>query len=110
MSRAYHHHGAPAQLGGILLQLLRILMHIGGRQVVGNDVLQEVEPEQGELGQHSTLLRNAGGQHIIECGDPIGRDEQQMIVVDPVNVANFPAGVQLQVRKVSIAGERRYLN
>ncbi len=76
--------------------------------MIGNDVLQEVEPEQRELRQHASLLRDAGGQHVIERRDPIGRDEQQVIVIDLVNVANFPAGVQLQVGKISIAGERRY--
>ena len=92
----------PRKLVGILLQLLRILLYVGRCQMVGDDVLQEVEPEQRKLRQHSSLLRDAGGEHVIERRDPVSCDEEQVIVVDAVNVANFPAGVKLQVGKVGI--------
>ena len=89
-------------MGGILLELMRILVHVGGDQVVGDDVLQEIEPEQGELGQHAALLRDAGGQHIVEGGDAVGGDEEQMIVTDQIKVADFPAGEKLQAGKISM--------
>ena len=63
---------------------------------------QEVEPEERELGEHASLLRDAGGQHIVEGGDPIGGDEEQVIVIDKIKVADFPAGVKLQVGKISM--------
>ena len=78
------------------------LLHIGGDQMVGNDVFQEIEPEQRELGQHPALLRDAGGQHVVERRDAIGGHEQQVIVVDLVKVANLAAGVQLEVGKVGL--------
>lgn len=89
------------QLGGIRLQLRRVLADVGGDKVVGNDGLQELEPEKRELGQHSPLLRYASRQNVIECRDSIRRDEEQMIVTNLVKVANFSAGKEFQTRKVS---------
>ena len=86
----------------MLLQLLWVLAHIGGRKVIGNDALQKVEPEERELRQHSSLSGNPGGEDVIECRDPVRRHQEEMIVTDPVEVADLPAGVEIQVGKISM--------
>src|ERR1019366_1401067 len=98
----HHQHRAAMQLAGIFLQLRRVLVHVGGDEVVGDDALEELEPEKRELRQHSSLLRYAGRQHIVECRDAIGRHEEQMFVTNLVKVANFSAGVEFQTGKVGV--------
>src|ERR1019366_4150197 len=90
----YHQHGAAMQLRGIFLQLRWVFAYLRGDEVVGDDALEELEPEKRELGQHSSLLWYAGGQNVIECRDAIGRHEEQMFVTNLVKVANFSAGVE----------------
>ena len=46
------------------------------------------------------LLRNAGGQNVVEGRDTVGGHEQQMVGIDPVDVTHFPAGVEFQVGKI----------
>ncbi len=70
--------------------------------MVGHDVLQEIEPEQRELGQHASLLRDAGGQHVIERRDAVGGDKQQVVVADLVQVADLAAGEELEVGKIGL--------
>ena len=70
--------------------------------MVGNDVFEEIEPEQRKLGEHSSFLRNASRQHVVERRDAIGGNEQQVIVVDAVNVAHLPAGIELEIGKIGI--------
>ena len=70
--------------------------------MIGDDVGEEVEPEQGDLGQDASLVRDAGGENVVEGGDAVGGDEQQMVVVEGVDVADFAAGVQLEVGEVGL--------
>src|SRR5208282_4411739 len=88
--------------GGILLQHLRITLDIRGDQMVGDDVRQEVEPEQRYLAQHTSLMRDAGGEHVIEGGNAVRGDEEQPVSVELVNVAYLTAGVKLEVGKVCL--------
>ena len=99
---AHHDHGAAAQLVGVLLDLRRVLAHIGGDEVIGHDVLQEVEPEQRNLGQHLSLVWNAGRQNVVESRNAIGGDEQQAVAVQTINVANLAAGVKLEIREFGV--------
>ncbi len=94
---AHHHHRAAAQFVGMLANGLRVAAYVGRDQMIGNDILQEVEPEQRHLREHSALVRNAGGQHIVERGDAVGRHEQQVLAVQIVDVANLAAGEKVEV-------------
>ena len=98
----YHQHGAPAQLVGVLLELRRIFVDIGGREVVRDDVLEKIEPEKRQLGQHAALFRDAGGEYVVERRNAIGGDEQQLIGINPVHITNFAAGEKLKVGNVSL--------
>ena len=45
-----HQHGASAQLVGVLANVSRIFVDVGGDQMVGDDVGEVVEPEQARSG------------------------------------------------------------
>ena len=57
--------------------------------MVGDDVPRPFEPERGELRQHLPLVGNAGAENVVERGDPIGRDDEQLVaeVVDVAHLA-----------------------
>jgi hypothetical protein len=67
-----------------------------------HQVLEEIKPEQGNLGQNATLLRNAGSQHVIEGRNPVGSYEQQAIIIQTVNVTDFAAGMKFEFREVGL--------
>ncbi len=75
---------------------------VGGNKMIGYQVTKKLEPEKRDLRQHPALVRNTGGEHIIEGGDPVGGDEQQTLLVEEVDVADFAAGMQLQFREVGL--------
>ena len=102
MSRARHDHRTSAQLVGVLLQWRRILADVGGQKMVGNKVAKKFKPEERNLRQHPALVRDAGSQHVIECGDAIGGHKQQPICIQGVDVADFSAGVQFQFGEVGL--------
>jgi hypothetical protein len=40
-------------------------------------------------------MGDARGQHVIESRNAIGGDEQKVVLIDEIHVADFAAGVQL---------------
>ena len=77
-----------------------ILVDVRRDQVIRHDILQEVEPEQRELGQNTALQRNSGRKDVVESREAVGRYEQQMIFVGDIHISNFAAGIKLQVAEV----------
>ncbi len=63
---AHDHHRTPAKFVGMCANRSRVLGHVGGDEVVGHDVFEEVEPEQGDLRQDAALVRNAGREYVVE--------------------------------------------
>ena len=53
-----------------------------------------IEPERGHLSQHFSLVGNRSGQHDIESGQAVRRDDQKMLA-QIINVADLAAAVQL---------------
>ena len=70
--------------------------------MIRNNVGEEVEPEERDLVEDSSFVRDAGGQDVIEGGNAVAGDEKQMLVVDVVHVANLAAGVKFEVREVGV--------
>ena len=99
---ALHQHGAAAQLVGVFANGRRVLVDIGGDEVVGDDVGEEIEPEQGNLAEDASFVRDAGGQDVVEGGDAVGGDEKQLLVADGVDVADLAAGVKVEIGEVSL--------
>ena len=79
-----------------------ILVDVGGDQVIGDDFGEEIEPEQGKLGEDASLVGDAGGQDVVEGRDAVGGDEKQLLIVDGVDVADLAAGVKVEVGEVSL--------
>ncbi len=70
---------------------------ICGDEVVGDEVLEEVEPEERELGEDAALVRDAGAEDVIEGGDAVGGDEEEVgrgVRRGCVDVADLAAGEQ----------------
>ena len=58
--------------------------------VVRHEVAEVIEPERRELREHLALVGNAGAEDVVERGDAIGRDDQQ-VLAEIVDVADLAA-------------------
>ena len=63
--------------------------------MVRDDVAGALEPERRQLGEDAALVGNAGAEHVIERGDAIGRDQDQ-VIAGGVDVADLAAADQGQ--------------
>src|SRR5436190_5719169 len=66
-------------------------------EVVRADVLRTVEPEDGQAGEHPSLVRDGRGVHHVVRGDPVGGDHQQAVLPDRVDVPDLALRDQLEV-------------
>ena len=76
---AFDQHAATVQLAEIGLELAGKLCGIGGDEVVGDDVSEKVEPEERELGEDLAFVGNAAAQDVVEGGDAVGGDEEELL-------------------------------
>ena len=67
--------------------------------MIGSEVAQEIEPEDGKLGQHLAFIGDAGAQDVVESGNAVGGHDQQP-AVDLVDVADLAASVALDAREI----------
>jgi hypothetical protein len=58
---------------------LRELRGVHRDEVMRNEVCHLLEPEARELGEHLAFVGNAGTENVVERGDPIRRDDEQLI-------------------------------
>src|ERR1700730_5608199 len=98
------HHQRPAQ---DFVGDTRIVRWSG--QMVGR--LDEIEEEHTHRGQDASLIRDHTVEYVVECRDPVSRDEQQVTIVDAVQLADFATGQVLIVgqsgtHRDSVAGRR----
>ena len=77
-----------------------VASHIRGGDVIRHNIPQEFKPEHGDLSKNAALIRNACRQNVVEGGNAIRCDEEQVVGVDGIHVADFAAGVELEIRKV----------
>ena len=73
--------------------------------MIADDGLRAREPERGDLGQHFALVRYAGAEHVVERGDAIGGDDQQL-VAEIVDVADLARSIGPPVRKRGLKNGR----
>ena len=84
-----------------LLAQLRIVddvVHGQGRQLIVDDIGHHAEPEQGYLCQYLALARHRVRHDDVKRRQAIGGDDQQVLVVDAVDVADFAASDHRKVR------------
>jgi hypothetical protein len=70
--------------------------------VVGNDVGQVIEPEQGNLAEDASLVGDACGQNVVEGLNAVGGDEKQLLVANRVDVTDLAAGVKVEIGEVGL--------
>jgi hypothetical protein len=75
------------------LQRRGIFRHLGRDQVIRNQILQHLEPEQRDLGKDLALPRNAGAKHMVKRGDAVGGHQQQG-AVHRIQIAHFASPKQ----------------
>src|SRR5580698_10296122 len=90
---AHHHHGAPAKFVSMAADRSWVTIHVGGDEMIGNDVLKKIEPEERNLGENSAFVWDSGCQHVVKGGDAVGGHEQQMVSVQVVDVADLSTGM-----------------
>ena len=66
-----------------------------------HEIAHALEPEPGQLRQHLSLVRDAGAEDVVERGDAIGGDDQQL-VADLVDIANLAAAVKSQAIEIGL--------
>ena len=69
--------------------------------MVWNNASKFCEPETGYSGQQPSLPWHGRRQNHVECGKPIGLDDQELVLVHPVNV---PYLSSMQERQASDIG------
>src|SRR6267378_3232896 len=81
-------HGAACEF---VLELVEWRRKIRGvDDVVGNYILQQMEPEKRKLRKDAALVGNRRGKDDVESGEPVRGDDQEL-VVEIVDVADFSA-------------------
>jgi hypothetical protein len=69
--RPLHQHRAAFQLIGIWLERFRELAHVRADQVIGDNILEQIKPEQRNLRKDFSFAWNAAAEHMIECRDAV---------------------------------------
>lgn len=64
---------------------------VGADEVIGDQVAEEIKPEERHLRQHDAFAGDAGGEHAVEGGDPVSGDDEETVVADGIDVADFAA-------------------
>ena len=85
-------------------------VHIAFHQMIGDDVLELVHPEQGDLVQDHALVGDGLVHDDIEGGHAVGCDDEQGLVVDVIDVANLAAGQQRVSADFSLGGDAHSLD
>ena len=99
--------GATAQEVGVPTALLRHRSRIRRDQMVRRGA--PAEPELGQKVEDGSLVRNSVRQDDIERGDPVGRDNEEL-VSQVVHLPDFAAGQVLEAGKLGTkqGGEARH--
>ena len=57
------------------------LLRRDAHQMVRDQVFRPAAPEPAQTGQDAPLVRDRRREHDVECAEPIGRDEQELVVL-----------------------------
>jgi hypothetical protein len=82
------HRPAP-QRGGVRLQHVGVLAGARGHQVGGHEVGELAEPPDRQPGEHRTLVGHGRRQHHVVRAEAVARDQQQVVGVDLVQLADL---------------------
>src|SRR5438309_1789496 len=74
--------------------------------MVSDCVLEEVEPEERELGENSAFIRDTAREHMVEGGDAIRGDEKKLVFTERVDIANLAARGEGERAEISFEKSR----
>ena len=66
------------------------LVHVYRDDMVRDQIADVIEPERGQLRENFALVGTSGSEDVIEGGDAIGGDDEQ-VRAEIVDVANLAA-------------------
>jgi hypothetical protein len=102
--RAPDEHRPPVDVG--IVGCARELRRIRREEMGGPNSRERLEPPRGEAGQHPSFVRDRLVEHHVECGEAVGCDQQQPLVVDSIGLAHLAAVHQRQAG--DLAPEQRH--
>ena len=70
-----------------------------------HEVADVIEPERRQLREHFALVGNAGAEDVVERGDAIGGDDEQ-VLAEIVDVANLAAPRERQAVEMGFEDDR----
>jgi hypothetical protein len=71
-------------------------------------VTEEIEPEERELRQDAALVGDSAAEDVIEGGDAVGRDEEELVVRQSVDIADFAACGKREGAEVGLKKRRSH--
>ena len=84
------------------MQVAGELRGVRGDEMVGDDIFEEVEPEERELGEDLAFIGDSAAQDVVEGGDAVGRDEEKTIAGESIDIADFAASGEGKGAEVSL--------
>ena len=84
-------HATAGQLIEKGLEFAGKLRCVCGDEVVRDDGLEEVEPEERELGENLPFVGYSAAKDMVEGGDAVAGDEEELIAGESVDVAHLAA-------------------
>src|SRR5260370_31071063 len=100
--RSFDEHAATVELIEIGLEFAGKLRGIRGDEMVRDGELEEVEPEEGELGEDLSLVGYSATQNMVEGGDAVAGDEEELIAGEAVDVADLAACCEGKIAEIGL--------
>jgi hypothetical protein len=100
--RALDEHAATVELIEIGLQFAGKLGGVCGDEMVRDGGLEEVEPEEGELSEDLSLVGYSAAQNMVEGGDAVAGDEEELVAGEGIDVADLAAGREGKIAEIGL--------
>ena len=81
-------HAATLELIRVHSEGFRKVSEINAQEMVRDEPLEAVEPEGGDLRQDSPLQRYTIRENDVECGEPVGRNDD-VVRAEIIEIADF---------------------
>jgi len=81
---------------------LRITITSAVTKWLGTTSLRKSNQKRESWVRTRPFVRDAGRQHVIESGDAIGRNEEQVVTVQVVDVAHLPLAKKFEIGIVGL--------
>src|SRR5260370_39913673 len=100
--RSLDEHAATVELIEIGLELAGEFCGVRGDEMVRDGGLEEVEPEEGELGEDLALVGDSAAENMVEGGDAVAGDGEELIAGEGVDVADLAADCEGKIAEIGL--------